>query len=249
MNEKGYLMADHQQLKGESAFQKECRAEAENLAEKRYAEKKALGSPLGDDMLKEKSVQEYLQEMEMKAVEEHFFTCINHFLDMGRADLEIDQWKRACKNVRQMMSDLPAIDLSSISEETSMQELLGITDETCEAFEEVGKKRFHTEEYLTAVSYFFLLTLFKPDTLNYWKRLGICYHGAEYYEEALIAYENVVMIDPEEISTLLFLADCCIHLNEFEKAGGYLQNATQEIEAKTESEEIIAYSQMLKKAL
>ncbi len=124
-------------------------------------------------------------------------------------------------------------DLTQIPEDTEVQDLLGLSNETCNAFYTIGldvmKEGIEVDDVESPLSVFLYLTqlnryFYEPHLL-----LGYCYMYKGEYSKALNAFWNASSLDPESLEPFYRSAECYIALNLIDKAKEVLTIMKEEL--------------------
>lgn len=93
----------------------------------------------------------------------------------------------------------------------------------------IAHKHYSCDQYKEAEVFFLRLVLARPAEKIYWQGLASCRQMEKKYEEALIAWGMAATIDSEDLSFLIFGAECLLQLGQEEEARGALDHVSKKI--------------------
>lgn len=127
--------------------------------------------------------------------------------------------------------------------------ILGMTQDGLHAIDEVARGSYLAQRYQDASALYVLLTTLNSGNSAYWHRLGISYHEAEDYPKAVGAYSVAHALDPSNIASYLYAAECCLNMRQKEQAEKELSEAKRVFESLTEKEEWQEHLSVLEKLI
>jgi tetratricopeptide (TPR) repeat protein len=131
----------------------------------------------------------------------------------------------------------------------TIQERAQISDSSLQLVEEIAKKKFAEEDYISCRALYLFLTVMNSKNFDYWQALGITEQELKENENAVVAYENGWLIRQDVIANRLFLAECYVKLQEPQKAFICLQCAKTLMEDQDQVETWSEYIAILEQAI
>jgi len=128
----------------------------------------------------------------------------------------------------------PELIKTMMSSGKSLQELLGYSTEVMESMYAKAYALFEEKEWRGANQLFLFLSTLDPYTYGYWLGLAMTYQMLEDYEQAILAYECSLTVNPEAYIGYYHMASCHALLNEVDDALRLLELLEKRCENKPE---------------
>ena len=93
----------------------------------------------------------------------------------------------------------------------------------------IAHKHYFCDQFKEAEVLFLRLVLARPAEKIYWQGLASSRQMQKDFEGALIAWAMVSSLDKEEISSLVFGAECLLHLNQEDETRSILSHVSKKI--------------------
>jgi len=142
---------------------------------------------------------EWLQRIETFLVDKYndFLKASDLLIEKLPKAVPADQWQEIKKEFSLAFNKLNTLPTSSLPEgnKNALHALLGITMKTLRACYETGKGFFRDDKHPEASTIFSFLTYLNPYVADFWVALGLCYHKAQKYTEALEAFAKNCALD------------------------------------------------------
>ena len=110
----------------------------------------------------------------------------------------------------------PSLQLMAKGE--TLQEILGISDETLRSLYTLSRYLYEHQHYEEASGAFYLLSLLNPSYPTFWMGLGNCEYLLQKYQEALSAYAFASQVDPSDATPHILAARCHLELGNLAAA-------------------------------
>ncbi len=110
-----------------------------------------------------------------------------------------------------------------------LQTIAGISDVSIKALEKIAVAKFEEERFVDCQGLFCLLSLLVPGSSEYWFRLGIAAQKNENFELASKAYAVTLNLNPNNIGSRLFAAQCFIQRSLLDDAKTEISQAKETI--------------------
>lgn len=113
--------------------------------------------------------------------------------------------------------------------DSTIQDLVGISDEEIISYYNVGSQLFKSGAYHDACHIFTLLTQLNPKATTFWMALAIAQEKLHEYEIAVYSYLISAELDETSTTCYLHAARCLVQLHQPEEAKKVLQHALERI--------------------
>lgn len=120
----------------------------------------------------------------------------------------------------------------------SVQDVVGVTEETLEILYGAACKLLDDEKYDQAADAFYFLTVLDSRRFAFWYSLGLSQLGQQHYKEALFAFKQASHLDPQDHLTYVYMYGCHEALDERDNALSCLNSALMRINARPECKEL-----------
>ncbi len=140
-----------------------------------------------------------------------------HYLDLRDYEKMVKQFSEAGDYIEK-------IDLTKPIEE-DYASLLHFDDSTMQSIFKIAQEKYNENKIEESFSIFALLSTLKPETFDYWYRMGIIAHQMQQYAFALKAFTNATYFYPDLLGSRIFSADCHLKLGQIENAKTELNEA------------------------
>lgn len=157
------------------------------------------------------SIAEYMEghktHLEFKEVKENWLEGFNEFM-------------RICSG---------KTPFKKIKNAESLQEAIGITEETFHHCYDAASALFAHQQFEKASDIFFLLAFLNEHYYSVWLSLGMCEQNCGRHDAALKAFSMAAINNYNSAEPFLYAALCCIDMHQHDEAKLYLDEANERI--------------------
>lgn len=168
--------------------------------------------------------QELIDVCTGKQIRNRLISAQNVILEGLKSHLAPAEFEAFQANWKQGMENM-----KSPEEGTTLQSIMGITEETLGAIYDVGIRCYKLKDYIKAADVFFFMTIIDYLRHNVWISLGLSEQQNGHFELALAAFSMAVMTNSDNPISYLQSAECSLALHNGEEAGQYLDLAKEVI--------------------
>lgn len=112
----------------------------------------------------------------------------------------------------------------------SLQEMMGISEETMSHFYQAGSRYFEHNDFQKASDVFYVIISLDPRRHNVWVALGLAEARNLRYEPALISFSMASITDMDDHLPYIYSAQCSLKCNRPQEAEIYLNLAKESVE-------------------
>lgn len=112
-----------------------------------------------------------------------------------------------------------------LADNKSVQEIMGISDESMSQYYKAARQLFENHHYLEATDAFLFLILMNGHMHDYWLGLGMAIQMSGDFESAIDAYEMAAIYEIESPVPYFYLAKCLYAMHERQSAMQALEMA------------------------
>ena len=192
-----------------------------------------LITPTQEKARKKAELKELLKLDQFKAKLDHGSSII---LSKLRIDLEPKDYGAVQENLKEALINSKKDNLK-IDENSVMQEVLGISDETMKHYYHIGFKLFEEKNFENASAVFLFIASLNPFIYDYWNAYATSEMYLKHWEIAIKTYELLVELDPEKSQPHLLCAQCHLFLKDKINASAEIEKA-RDLLSNTEADQI-----------
>lgn len=202
-----YLSLRISRRKTDPKYEKAIDALSEKYVESTIEEPSSKPGLLSPEARKNKLKQEFKNSVRMDEHEKYLADSISILMSDGKRHLKQEEWDNLLKELQKAKKKINKLSYKDTLPET-LYPTLGITDSGMKSIDTVARLKYRYKEYDSAIALHVLLTTLNAEEPLYWYHLGIAFQDAEMYDKAIKAYSICHIMDPENIATYIFSAEC-----------------------------------------
>ncbi len=144
----------------------------------------------------------------------------------------LQEWKNGIRNIKNMIITFEATEKPDITQEEALrfftlQELMGISDQTLNDFYETGRTYFLHNDFQNAADVFLVVTMLDFFRHNSWVALGLAEERLSNWEKALHSYSMAALTKDDAPIPHIHSAECYIAMGQYDDAKSCLELAQE----------------------
>jgi tetratricopeptide (TPR) repeat protein len=234
--------------KGDPQYEKAMDALSELYAESKI-EVPSLKTELSSlDAIKSKFKLEFKQNIRLDEHKKYLTDAISILISEGERYLKQNEWDTLLSELRNAKKKLEKLTYEVPVAEIYYQSL-NITDAGMRAIDTIARLKYRHKEYEGAIALHILLSTLNAAEPLYWYHLGICFQDAGFYDKAAKTYICCHILDPKNIASRIFSAECYLELKDKNKAREQFDEATVLVEVLAEKSPWDKHLKFIKKRI